>query len=237
MLARRKRPTPGCRRASATVAREPGRGPPAPPRRRVGVERATSGVNRKSGRTKTRNHRAANGPVTRSPSRAARVEARRAGSKPEIASGPCPASAARKPSDDHEGHEPAEIADRPAGAGQPPEPLGRHEARHHGVVEHRRDLDRDGRRPRSPTSATATPCRRAGRREPERRRGDHEDEPRRRRSRASSARSRRAIGAEDRREGGQHEPAPRGRIAPEALARRRGPARAPPRNRARTRRW
>ena len=72
---------------------------------------------------------------------------------------------------DDERDEPAGVAGRPAGAGQAAEPLGRHELQHHGVVEHRRHFDRD-RRDGEGDERQHDPVRRAGRCEPQGRRGD-----------------------------------------------------------------
>ena len=77
--------------------------------------------------------------------RGPRRRARRPAARPSSVR-PVRGSAARKPSVSGERHEAAGIAGRPAGAGEPAQALRRHESRHHGVVEHGRELRPDGGR-------------------------------------------------------------------------------------------
>ena len=83
--------------------------------------------------------------------------------------------AARKPSTTTS-EEAARTAHRPAGAGETSEAFRRDEARHHGVVEHRRDLDRDCA-DREGNEGDGDAVGRTGRGPPERGRAEDESNP------------------------------------------------------------
>ena len=151
MLAMQERRHAAMPRQARAALRRASRGRRAP-RRRRGACCGTSGVNKNSGRTKTTNQIAVSGPTARSPSRAAGIE-------PEQRRHPEQRLAGLRIADqeaEHEeqAHKPADIADRPAGAGEPPEPLRRHERRHHRVVEDGRRTRRRSRRSHKPTSTS-----------------------------------------------------------------------------------
>ncbi len=98
-------------------------------------------MNRNIGVTKMMNHSPVSGPVMRSPS-CMTGSSPNSGVKPNSVV-PVSALAARKPSTITRLQDAADIAGGPAGAREAPDPVRRHQRRHHRIVEDGGELDAD----------------------------------------------------------------------------------------------